>query len=57
MKRTTTGRCHKCNIRFVWHVNLRLYHALCPICDTPLKQTTHLFKGKTLERVPHARIG
>jgi hypothetical protein len=43
-----TGRCRNCNIRFIWPVKIgSLKNMVCPICYTPLSQTTHLFKGKT----------
>lgn len=43
-----TGRCRKCNIRFIWDKKLgSLKEMQCPHCQTPLSQTTHLFKGET----------
>jgi len=49
----TQGRCHECNIRFIWPARKpALKAALCPICRTQLKQTTYLFKGFTLHRTP-----
>lgn len=44
-----SGRCHYCNIRYIWKKNHpKLKDAICPNCGThPLKQTTHIFKGKT----------
>lgn len=46
-----SGRCHKCNIRYIWKKNHpKLKDAVCPNCGrTPLKQTTHLFKGRTIK--------
>jgi hypothetical protein len=46
----TSGRCHRCNIRYIWKRNTpKLKDAVCPNCGcTKLKQTTHLFKGKSI---------
>ncbi len=57
-----TGRCRKCNIRYVWDKRgrdgrpKRLNDAACPECKTPLSMTTHLFKsGPSVRRVPLKR--
>jgi hypothetical protein len=54
-----SGRCHKCNIRFIWDRRgrdgrpKRLKDARCPRCRGPLHPTTHLFKaGPTVREVP-----
>jgi hypothetical protein len=52
MPRITTGRCHHCNIRFVWQGEPLLRHALCPLCKRPLNQTTHLFQGTSTNQKP-----
>jgi uncharacterized paraquat-inducible protein A len=45
-----TGRCRKCNIRFIWDKKLgSLKTMACPYCETQLSQTTHMFKGKTMK--------
>jgi hypothetical protein len=45
-----TGRCHTCNIRFIWPDKLgRLKDMSCPICGTALAHTTHMFKGRTVK--------
>ena len=52
-----TGRCHKCNIRFIWPNSFgRLKDMTCPICGTALAQTTHLFKGRTIKISPPAIV-
>ena len=56
MPRETTGRCHKCEIRFVWEGKPLLKHAACPYCGRPLRLTTHLWKGKTEETKPLSRV-
>lgn len=48
-KREISGRCHKCNVRFIWPRRLgKLSEMPCPQCGGSLRQTTHIFKGKTL---------
>jgi PHP family Zn ribbon phosphoesterase len=43
-----TGRCHKCNVRYIWPTKLaRLTEMTCPTCGGPMSHTTHLFKGRT----------
>lgn len=56
---STSGRCPSCNIRFIWDSPVRLNKALCPLCHTPLRRTTHLFKqGATIEiKRPHTKTG
>ena len=45
-----TGRCRKCNIRFIWDKKLgRVKDMKCPVCGVPLGQTTHMFKGRTVK--------
>lgn len=47
-----TGRCRKCNIRFIWNQKMgRLKDMTCPKCGRPLQQTTHMFKGTTMKIV------
>ncbi len=48
-KKETTGRCHKCNSRFIWNKKLgKLSQMTCPFCPGfHLKLTTHQFKGDT----------
>jgi DNA-directed RNA polymerase subunit RPC12/RpoP len=44
-----TGRCTKCNIRFIWpQTYSNLKGMICPKCGSRLAQTTHMFKGKTI---------
>lgn len=43
----TSGRCIKCNIRFIWNGKPKLSDAYCPICGIKLTQTTHMFQGLT----------
>lgn len=52
MPRTTTGRCHHCNIRYAWQGKPRLKDAYCPKCKNMLHATTHLFKGQTITAQP-----
>lgn len=49
-KKEVSGRCHKCNIRYIWKKNKpKLKDAVCPNCGmTKLKATTHMFKGKSI---------
>jgi hypothetical protein len=43
-----SGRCHKCNARFIWSRRLGKLPAMtCPFCFAHLHETTHLFKGDT----------
>jgi uncharacterized paraquat-inducible protein A len=51
----TSGRCWKCNIRYVWKGKPRLKNAYCPKCGLKLKATTHQFKGGTIEQKPIER--
>lgn len=45
-----SGRCHKCNSRFLWPRKLgKLEDMLCPFCNIHLSLTTHMFKGDTYE--------
>jgi hypothetical protein len=45
-----SGRCHKCNSRFLWARKLgKLKDMLCPFCNKHLSGTTHLFNGDTYE--------
>jgi rRNA maturation endonuclease Nob1 len=55
MPRETTGRCHRCKIRFVWTGKPRLKDAFCPHCGSKLHQTTYLWKGITDRRQPISR--
>ncbi len=48
----TGGRCHHCNVRYVWKGAPRLKNAYCRWCGGKLRQTTHLFKGRTVEQKP-----
>jgi rRNA maturation endonuclease Nob1 len=57
MPRETTGRCHRCKIRFIWEGKPRLKDAFCPDCGSKLQQTTHLWKGRSDRRQPMARKG
>lgn len=48
-KQSTSGRCVRCLIRFVWPKNKpKLRHAFCPLCSTKLHRTTHLWQGKNM---------
>lgn len=51
VKRKLTGRCPKCDVRYVWPAHkCRLRDAGCPKCGTRLWATTHMFKrGPTRE--------
>ena len=55
--RELTGRCHICNIRFIWPTKVtKLRDAYCPLCGGKLRATTHEFKsGKTIRRNPNLR--
>ena len=46
--RVTSGKCQVCNKRFVWTGNVKLRNAGCPYCDTPIRRTTHLWRGETI---------
>ena len=47
--KTTSGRCRKCNIRWVWEgYRVKLRDARCPNCGERIKATSYLFKGQTL---------
>lgn len=47
-----SGRCRKCNIRFIWPRRYgKLSDMNCPQCGIPLRGTTYLFQGKTVELV------
>ena len=48
----TSGRCWKCNVRFIWKGKPRLKDAYCRWCESKLKATTHQFKGETVEQKP-----
>jgi len=49
-KREISGRCHNCNVRFIWPRRLgKLSEKKCPQCGSRLRQTTHLFKGTTYQ--------
>jgi rRNA maturation endonuclease Nob1 len=50
--RQTTGRCHRCRIRFVWEGKPLLRDAYCPYCGSPLQLTTRQWMGKTEYRTP-----
>jgi hypothetical protein len=46
--REKSGRCRKCNIRFIWPAKIgRLKDMNCIFCGSQLQLTTHLFKGET----------
>lgn len=48
-KTECSGRCHRCDIRFIWARKLgKLSELICPFCFEHLKPTTHLFKGETM---------
>ena len=51
IKRKLTGRCPKCDVRYVWPAHkCKLRDAGCPECGTRLWATTHMFKrGPTRE--------
>ena len=55
MTRETSGRCHRCLIRFTWHGSPRLKDAYCPDCGSKLQPTTHLWKGRNAARHPIER--
>ncbi len=46
-KKETSGRCHKCEVRFVWpkSAHILLKDAFCPRCGRKLQLTTHMWKG------------
>jgi uncharacterized paraquat-inducible protein A len=48
MKRNVSGRCHRCNIRYVWQPPPLLRDAYCPRCSSKLQQTTHLGHQKVV---------
>ena len=52
MQGETSGRCRRCEIRFVWKGKPLLKHAICPYCASPLYLTTHRWQGKTEEKTP-----
>jgi len=54
--RHTTGRCHKCLIRFTWQGAPLLRDALCPYCNSPLQLTTHLWHGESQDKKPATRL-
>jgi DNA-directed RNA polymerase subunit RPC12/RpoP len=46
--RQMSGRCFKCNTRYIWDKRLGGYKEIkCPDCGATLHRTTHLFKGDT----------
>lgn len=49
----TSGRCRRCNVRYLWPGKPRLKDAYCPNCGYKLSATTHMFKaGPTVNRKP-----
>lgn len=51
----TSGRCWKCQIRYIWKGKPRLKDAYCPGCGAKLRPTTHLFTGTTSRAKPITR--
>ncbi|KKN72368.1 hypothetical protein LCGC14_0411950 [marine sediment metagenome] len=49
-KTEVSGRCHRCNIRYIWKKNHpKLKDAIYPNCGMEqLHQTIRLFKGKSI---------
>ena len=54
--RQTSGRCWKCNVRYIWQGAPRLKDAHCPKCGRELRATTHLFKGITNTQRPFEKV-
>jgi len=45
MNAYTQGKCPRCKVAYRFACPARLRDAYCPVCDSKLKQTTHLFRG------------
>jgi hypothetical protein len=51
---STKGRCPSCNVVFTWTAPVRLKVAVCPHCQTPLRET-HVMPGKALRAIAITR--
>lgn len=54
--RVTQGRCHTCQLRYVWPSSKGpLRGSYCERCGSELRQTVHYVKNKTVQ-LPHGPI-